>query len=148
MRIVLQRVSQAQVSVSDNIIGKINRGYVLLIGIADTDGESELEYLVRKISNLRIFEDQDNKMNLSLKDVDGSILAISQFTLYADTKKGNRPSFTKAGQPSYAKQLYLEFIKRLKANDINVEQGEFGADMQVELTNDGPVTILFDTDNK
>ncbi|WP_056978284.1 D-aminoacyl-tRNA deacylase [Lentilactobacillus senioris] len=148
MRVVLQRVSQAQVSISSKIVGQIDRGYVLLIGVADEDGEAELDYLVHKITNLRIFEDTNHKMNLSLTDVNGSILAISQFTLFADTKKGNRPSFTKAGKPEHAEQLYLQFVQRLKDAGIEVATGEFGADMQVELTNDGPVTILFDTQNK
>ncbi|MGF7436565.1 D-aminoacyl-tRNA deacylase [Lentilactobacillus senioris] len=148
MRVVLQRVSQAQVSISSKIVGQIDRGYVLLIGVADEDGEAELDYLVHKITNLRIFEDTNHKMNLSLTDVNGSILAISQFTLFADTKKGNRPSFTKAGKPEHAEQLYLQFVQRLKDAGIEVATGEFGADMQVELTNNGPVTILFDTQNK
>ncbi|KRM93771.1 d-tyrosyl-trna(tyr) deacylase [Lentilactobacillus senioris DSM 24302 = JCM 17472] len=141
-------MSQAQVSISSKIVGQIDRGYVLLIGVADEDGEAELDYLVHKITNLRIFEDTNHKMNLSLTDVNGSILAISQFTLFADTKKGNRPSFTKAGKPEHAEQLYLQFVQRLKDAGIEVATGEFGADMQVELTNDGPVTILFDTQNK
>lgn len=148
MRVVLQRVSQAQVSISNAVVGRIGQGYVLLIGVADDDGEAELDYLVRKITNLRIFEDADHKMNLSLTDVSGDILAISQFTLFADTKKGNRPSFTKAGKPEHAEQLYLQFVQRLRDVGVNVATGEFGADMQVELINDGPVTILFDTQNK
>ncbi|MCY9806777.1 D-aminoacyl-tRNA deacylase [Lentilactobacillus senioris] len=148
MRVVLQRVSQAQVSIAEEVVGQIGQGYVLLIGVADTDGEAELDYLVRKITNLRIFEDTDHKMNLGLKDVHGEILAISQFTLFADTKKGNRPSFTKAGKPEHAEQLYLQFVQQLRDEEIKVATGKFGADMQVELTNDGPVTILFDTQNK
>lgn len=145
MRVVLQRVSQASVTIDQTIVGKINQGFLLLIGICDDDTEADLDYLVKKISQLRVFEDPDGKMNLALAQVDGAILSVSQFTLFASTKKGNRPSFTAAGKPDYAKRLYEQFNQKLAATGIPVATGEFGADMQVALVNDGPVTILFDT---
>ncbi|ANY14056.1 D-tyrosyl-tRNA(Tyr) deacylase [Latilactobacillus curvatus] len=145
MRVVLQRVSQASVTIDQTIVGKINQGFLLLVGICDDDTEADLDYLVKKISQLRVFEDPDGKMNLALAQVDGAILSVSQFTLFASTKKGNRPSFTAAGKPDYAKRLYEQFNQKLAATGIPVATGEFGADMQVALVNDGPVTILFDT---
>lgn len=145
MRVVLQRVSQASVTIDQTIVGKINQGFLLLVGICDDDTEADLDYLVKKISQLRVFEDPDGKMNLVLAQVDGAILSVSQFTLFASTKKGNRPSFTAAGKPDYAKRLYEQFNQKLAATGIRVATGEFGADMQVALVNDGPVTILFDT---
>lgn len=145
MRVVLQRVSQASVTIDQTIVGKINQGFLLLVGICDDDTEADLDYLVKKISQLRVFEDPDGKMNLALAQVDGAILSVSQFTLFASTKKGNRPSFTTAGKPDYAKRLYEQFNQKLAATGIPVATGEFGADMQVALVNDGPVTILFDT---
>ena len=148
MRIVLQRVKSASVSIDETIVGKIGVGYVLLVGIADSDTEAELDYLVRKITKLRVFEDLVGKMNLAIEDVGGQILSISQFTLYADTKKGNRPSFTKAGVPDFADKMYQLFNKKLRDTGLTVETGEFGANMQVQLINDGPVTIIFDTENK
>lgn len=144
MRVVVQRVSKAQVSIDEQVVGKINQGFVLLVGIAPDDGDEQLDYLVRKITNLRVFSDVDGKMNASLADINGEILSISQFTLYADTKKGNRPSFTGAAKPEVAAPLYDEFNRRLAATGIHVETGEFGADMQVELVNDGPVTIIYE----
>ncbi|MGK4144419.1 D-aminoacyl-tRNA deacylase [Weissella paramesenteroides] len=148
MRIVLQRVKSASVSIDETVVGKIGVGFVLLVGIADSDTEAELDYLVRKITKLRVFEDLVGKMNLAIEDVGGQILSISQFTLYADTKKGNRPSFTKAGAPDFADKLYQLFNKKLRDTGLTVETGEFGANMQVQLINDGPVTIIFDTENK
>ncbi|MCT3526590.1 D-aminoacyl-tRNA deacylase [Latilactobacillus curvatus] len=145
MRVVLQRVSQASVTIDQTIVGKINQGFLLLVGICDDDTEADLDYLVKKISQLRVFEDPDGKMNLALAQVDGAILSVSQFTLFASTKKGNRPSFSAAGKPDYAKRLYEQFNQKLAATGIRVATGEFGADMQVALVNDGPVTILFDT---
>lgn len=145
MRVALQRVSQASVTIDQTIVGKINQGFLLLVGICDDDTEADLDYLVKKISQLRVFEDPDGKMNLALAQVDGAILSVSQFTLFASTKKGNRPSFTAAGKPDYAKRLYEQFNQKLAATGIPVATGEFGADMQVALVNDGPVTILFDT---
>lgn len=148
MRIVLQRVKSASVSIDETVVGKIGVGFVLLVGIADSDTEAELDYLVRKITKLRVFEDLVGKMNLAIEDVGGQILSISQFTLYADTKKGNRPSFTKAGAPDFADKMYQLFNKKLWDTGLTVETGEFGANMQVQLINDGPVTIIFDTENK
>ncbi|WP_424349733.1 D-aminoacyl-tRNA deacylase [Latilactobacillus sp. 5-91] len=145
MKVVLQRVSQASVTIEEQVVGQINRGFLLLVGICDDDTEADLDYLVKKISQLRVFEDEAGKMNLALGQVNGAILSVSQFTLYASTKKGNRPSFTDAGQPDYAQKMYNLFNQKLAATGIAVETGEFGADMQVALVNDGPVTILFDT---
>lgn len=145
MKVVLQRVSQASVTIEEQVVGQINKGFLLLVGICDDDTEADLDYLVKKISQLRVFEDEAGKMNLALGQVDGAILSVSQFTLYASTKKGNRPSFTGAGQPDYAQKMYHLFNQKLAATGITVETGEFGADMQVALVNDGPVTILFDT---
>ncbi len=145
MKVVLQRVSQASVTIEEQVVGQINKGFLLLVGICDDDTEADLDYLDKKISQLRVFEDEAGKMNLALGQVDGAILSVSQFTLYASTKKGNRPSFTGAGQPDYAQKMYHLFNQKLAATGITVETGEFGADMQVALVNDGPVTILFDT---
>lgn len=148
MRVVLQRVSSASVTVDGQELGAIAQGYMLLVAIQDADTEAELEYLVRKITGLRVFEDESGKMNLSIQEVGGSILSISQFTLYADTRRGNRPSFTDAGAPAYAEKMYDQFNTKLAATGLTVATGEFGADMKVSLVNDGPVTIIFDTDNK
>lgn len=148
MKAVIQRTSEAKVEVGHQVKGQIGRGLMLLIGVEDADTEEDVDYLVRKISKMRIFNDHEGKMNLSLQDIGGSILSISQFTLHADTKKGNRPSFIGAGEPDYAQKLYELLNKKLRAENIIVETGEFGADMQVHLTNDGPVTILIDSKNK
>ncbi|CAI2607931.1 D-aminoacyl-tRNA deacylase [Apilactobacillus kunkeei] len=148
MRVVLQRVSHASVSIDNEQVGKINQGYLLLVGIKDGDTKDDIDYLVRKISNLRIFADEDGKTNLSLQSINGEILSVSQFTLYADTKKGNRPSFTKAGKPDFASDMYDQFNQALRGAGNHVETGRFGADMQVDLQNDGPFTIIFDTENK
>lgn len=148
MRVVLQRVTSAQVAIEEQVVGQIKQGYLLLVGAEDTDGDEEVAYLVHKISKLRIFSDEQGKMNLSIQDIGGSILSVSQFTLYADTRKGNRPSFTKAGNPEHANAIYEQFNAQLRDAGLPVETGEFGADMQVSLVNDGPVTIIFDTDNK
>lgn len=148
MRVVLQRVKHASVSIDSKVHGKIGRGYVLLVGVADSDGDNEIAYLAHKIDKLRIFEDDADKLNLDIHAVHGAILSISQFTLYADTKKGNRPSFTKAGAPDHANQIYERFNDRLRQAGLDVQTGIFGADMQVELQNDGPVTIIFDTDHR
>ncbi len=148
LRIVLQRVNKASVSIDDIEYSSIHLGYLLLVGVEDSDGEDEIEYLIRKISNLRIFEDSDKKMNLNIKQVNGEILSVSQFTLYADTKHGNRPSFVKAGKPSYAEKIYNDFNQKLLETGITVKAGVFGADMTVQIENNGPCTIIFDTDNK
>ena len=146
MRILLQRVTQASVTIDGQVQGQIGPGFCLLVGAEDSDTSEQVDYLVRKISRLRVFSDAAGKMNLSIADVQGSVLSVSQFTLYANTKKGNRPSFVGAGDPDHAHQLYAEFNTKLAATGIPVETGVFGADMQVALTNDGPVTIWFDTD--
>lgn len=148
MRVVVQRVSRAQVTIAERSVGKINRGLMLLVAFNDQDTAADLDYAVRKITNLRIFENEEGKMDWSINEVGGAILSVSQFTLFASTKKGNRPSFTKSGNPETARQLYDEFNQRLAQTGIPVQTGEFGADMQVELVNDGPVTILLDTQNK
>ncbi|ANK59619.1 D-aminoacyl-tRNA deacylase [Loigolactobacillus backii] len=147
MRVVLQRVRSAQVTIERQVVGAIKRGYLVLVAFSDADQQADLDYLVHKIIKLRVFEDEQGKMNCSLEQVGGAILSVSQFTLYADTKKGNRPSFQGAGDPARSKMLYRKFNQAL-AQSVPVETGEFGADMQVELVNDGPVTILFDTENK
>lgn len=148
MRAVIQRVKKASVSVAEEILGEINQGFVILLGIHESDQMADVEYLVRKISKLRVFEDKAGKMNQDLAAVSGSILSISQFTLYADTKKGNRPSFVKAARPEVAIPLYEAFNEQLQALGIPVATGEFGADMAVSLINDGPVTIIIDTLDK
>jgi len=149
MKIVIQRVSSARVEIKNTIKGNIQKGYLILIGISQTDTQKEIEWLVNKITNLRIFSDTDGKMNLSIKDIDGEVLLISQFTLFASTKKGNRPSFIKSARPEIAIPLYEQFIELLSKNlNKPIQTGEFGADMQVSLTNDGPVTITIDTDEK
>ncbi|MFC6171327.1 D-aminoacyl-tRNA deacylase [Loigolactobacillus jiayinensis] len=148
MRVVLQRVKQASVKIDQQIVGAIQRGYLLLVAVRDTDTEADVDYLVHKISKLRVFEDEQGKMNLAITDVGGAILSVSQFTLYADTRKGNRPGFANAGQPEKATRYYDWFNQKLRATGIEVATGEFGANMAVALINDGPVTILFDTENK
>ncbi|EEU30751.1 D-tyrosyl-tRNA(Tyr) deacylase [Limosilactobacillus coleohominis 101-4-CHN] len=144
MRVVLQRVNHAQVSVDGEVIGKIGKGYMLLVGFGPDDTEETLDYMVHKITNLRVFESEPGKMNLGLRDVDGAILSISQFTLYADVKHGNRPGFSKAAKPSLAEPLYDQFNRKLAATGIPVATGQFGADMKVDLENDGPVTIWYE----
>jgi D-tyrosyl-tRNA(Tyr) deacylase len=148
LKVVLQRVKSASVSIDGQVHGKIQRGYLLLVGVRDEDGDAEVDYLAHKISKMRIFEDENDKMNLDIHAVDGAILSISQFTLYADTKKGNRPSFTQAGKPEHANKIYEQFNNRLREDDLEVQTGTFGADMLVDLQNDGPVTIVLDTENK
>lgn len=148
MRAVIQRVKKASVSVAEEVLGEINQGFVILLGIHESDQMVDAEYLVRKISKLRVFEDEAGKMNQDLAAVSGSILSISQFTLYADTKKGNRPSFVKAARPEVAIPLYEAFNEQLRTLGIPVATGEFGADMAVSLINDGPVTIIIDTLDK
>ncbi|MBM6754283.1 D-tyrosyl-tRNA(Tyr) deacylase [Lactobacillus alvi] len=144
MRVLLQRVNHAQVKIDGEIVGKIQKGYLLLVGFAPDDTSDKIDYLVHKITNLRVFESEPGKMNLGLKDVNGEILSVSQFTLYADVKKGNRPGFSNAAKPDLAQPLYEEFNQKLAATGIHVETGHFGADMKVELENDGPVTIMYE----
>ncbi len=145
MRVVLQRVAHASVTVDGEIIGKIQRGFLLLVGVTHDDAMEDMEYLVRKIVQMRIFEDEEGKLNRSIQDIGGEILSVSQFTLYADTKKGNRPSFSKAAPGDVAVEMFEQFNGLLRDTGIPVETGKFGADMKVELLNDGPVTILLDS---
>lgn len=147
MKIVIQRVKRASVSIDTELYNQIQQGLLLLVGVAPDDSQEDVEYAARKIANMRIFSDKEDKMNLSVKDVKGEILSISQFTLYADTKKGNRPAFIGAAQPDLASQLYDDF-NELLGREIPVKTGVFAADMQVELVNDGPVTIVLDTKNR
>ena len=148
MRVVLQRVSHASVTVEEKVIGKIERGFLLLVGVTHDDAMEDMEYLVRKIVQMRIFEDEEGKLNRSIQDIGGEILSVSQFTLYADTKKGNRPSFSKAAPGDVAMEMFEQFNGLLRETGIPVETGQFGADMKVELLNDGPVTILLDSKNR
>ena len=145
MRAVVQRVSRAHVSVGEEVTGKIERGLLVLLGVSKSDTEADAEYLAAKVSGLRIFEDSDRKMNLSIAEVGGAILAVSQFTLYGDARKGRRPSFDEAASPQLANELYQHFVKKIREAGITCETGRFQAMMQVELVNDGPVTILLDS---
>ena len=145
MRIVLQRIAHASVTVDEKVIGKIQRGFLLLVGVTHDDAMEDMEYLVRKIVQMRIFEDEEGKLNRSIQDIGGEILSVSQFTLYADTKKGNRPSFSKAAPGDVALEMFEQFNGLLRETGVPVETGQFGADMKVELLNDGPVTILLDS---
>ena len=148
MKLVIQRVKNASVSVDEKIVGKINQGFLVLLGIKAEDTKEDADYLVRKLINLRVFSDENDKMNLSIKQINGELLIISQFTLYGECKKsGNRPSFTDAARPDIAIPLYEYFIEECKKEIPIVETGIFGADMKVNLLNDGPVTILIDTDD-
>ncbi len=146
MRFVIQRVMNSKVTIDGKIRGQIGKGFMVLIGVGEGDTVETADKMIRKMINLRIFEDENGKTNLGLKDVGGSLLLISQFTLYADCKRGNRPSFVKAGAPDMAKSLYEYIISKCKDEIEVVEQGEFGADMKVELVNDGPFTVLLDSD--
>lgn len=144
MKLVIQRVKRASVEVNKEIVGKIEQGFLVLLGVGPEDTKEIADFLVQKLIKLRVFEDENGKMNLSLKDINGELLIVSQFTLYADCTGGNRPSFTNAAKPDKANELYEYFIKECKKENIKVEHGIFGADMKVELLNDGPVTILLD----
>lgn len=148
MKVILQRSKEAHVEVNKKIVGKIEYGLVALVGFTDTDTEKEIDYIVDKIINLRIFDDENGIMNKSLKEVMGSILSVSQFTLYADTKKGRRPSYIKALNGEKAILLYNMFNEKIKAQNIKIETGIFGSNMQVNLTNDGPVTIILEKENE
>lgn len=145
MRAVIQRVRYAQVSVDGTVLGKIDRGFLILLGVSGEDSREIAERMADKICRLRIFEDADGKTNCSLADVGGALLVISQFTLYADCRKGNRPSFIKAGAPEMAEALYEHFMERCRTHVDQVEKGRFGADMKVELLNDGPFTLMLDS---
>ena len=144
MKLVIQRVKKASVEVDQNIVGSIDKGFLVLIGITHTDTEEIADYLVRKLCNLRVFEDENGKMNLNIKNVSGKVLIVSQFTLYADCLNGNRPSFTNAAKPEFANKLYEYFLSKCKENEIEIETGIFGADMKVNLINDWPVTIILE----
>ncbi len=146
MKFVIQRVTEASVKVEENIIGQMGKGFLVLIGVGQTDTEEVADKLVKKMIGLRIFEDENGKTNLSLADVNGALLLISQFTLYANCKKGNRPSFTESGAPDMAEHLYEYIIAKCKESVPVVEQGSFGADMKVSLINDGPFTIVLDSE--
>ena len=145
MRAVVQRVSSSKVTVDGQVTGEINKGLLVLLGVTHEDTSKDVDYIIDKTLNLRIFEDENEKMNLSLKDIGGELLVVSQFTLYGDCRKGRRPSFSSAARPEVATKLYEEFIERVKAEGIKVGTGQFGAHMMVDLTNDGPVTILLDS---
>ena len=145
MRFVIQRVQHASVTIGGEVRGEIRKGFLVLIGVGMDDNEAVADKMIQKLVNMRIFEDENGKTNLALKDVDGELLLISQFTLYADCKKGNRPSFTRAGKPDEAERLYEYIIRKCQEEIPIVRQGEFGADMKVELLNDGPFTIVLDS---
>lgn len=146
MRVIVQRTTHATVSIEGNIVGEIGQGFMLLVGITHTDTQTEADYIAKKVAQLRVFEDAEGKMNLCLKDIGGSILSVSQFTLYADTRHGNRPSFIQAAHPEQAAPLYDYFNEQLRTiYGLHVETGHFGADMKVDFINDGPVTIIIDS---
>lgn len=149
MRVVIQRVSTASVTIDNKIVAEINKGLLVLVGVEDADTQEDIDWLVAKIAKIRIFGDENNVMNLSVQDVDGDIIVVSQFTLHAGTKKGNRPSYIKASKPEIAIPLYENFVRKLESEiGKKVQTGEFGADMKVALLNDGPVTIWIDSKNR
>jgi len=144
VRVLLQRVKEASVTVDEETIGQIEAGYLLLVGVTHEDTETEVNWLADKVAGLRVFEDADEKMNLSIQDVAGKVLSVSQFTLYGDTLKGRRPAFTQAAKPDIAERLYEKFNERLRTHGLVVETGKFGAMMDVALVNDGPVTLMLE----
>lgn len=148
MRIIIQKAKEAAVIVDKKTISSIDKGFVVFVGVTHDDTRDDADYCARKVANMRLFEDADGKTNLSLADVGGSILSISQFTLYANTKKGNRPSFVHAADPDEANELYEYFNEQLRSHDLVVETGQFGAHMEIDFINDGPMTILIDSQNK
>ena len=148
MRVVLQRVKSASVTVDDQVIGKVGKGYMLLVGFTHDDSIEDIDYIARKVANARLFADENGKINLSIKQVQGAILSVSQFTLYALTKNGNRPGFGAAQKPELAKENYHYFNEKLRSYGIEVQTGQFGADMDVALVNDGPITIIYDSNQK
>lgn len=145
MRFVLQRVTEAKVEVDGKICGQIGRGYLLLVGVSNEDTKEIADKMIEKVSRLRIFEDENDKINLSIQDVEGEILVVSQFTLYADCRKGNRPSFTDAGSPAFAEEMYEYILERCRQLFKNTQCGIFGAEMKVSLVNDGPFTVVLDS---
>ena len=144
MKLVVQRVKEASVKVNEETVGEIGKGYMVLLGVTHNDTKETADYLVKKLCNLRVFEDENGKMNLNIKQVNGKLLIVSQFTLYGNCKDGNRPSFIEAAKPEYANELYEYFCEKCKENDIEVQKGIFGAHMEVSLINDGPVTIMLE----
>lgn len=148
MRVLIQRVKEAQVCVNQEIVAGIGQGLALLVGIGKGDNLEEVRYMAKKVANLRIFEDNQGKMNKSVKEISGKVLSMPQFTLYADTRKGNRPGFDLSAEPQVAKEYWLKFNEAIRDNEVSVEEGIFGAHMEVSLTNDGPVTIWLDSDGK
>ena len=149
MKIVLQRVSSASVTIENKVVADIQKGLLILVGIEDMDGQEDIDWLVGKITKIRVFDDENHVMNLSVQDIDGDVIVVSQFTLHAATKKGNRPSYIKAAKPDIAIPLYESFIEKLESEvGKTVQTGVFGADMKVSLLNDGPVTIIMDSKNK
>jgi D-tyrosyl-tRNA(Tyr) deacylase len=149
MKIVLQRVSSASVTIENKVVADIQKGLLILVGIEDTDGQEDIDWLVGKITKIRVFDDENHVMNLSVQDIDGDIIVVSQFTLHASTKKGNRPSYIKAAKPDIAIPLYENFVKKLDFElGKKIQTGVFGADMKVSLLNDGPVTIIIDSKNR
>lgn len=144
MKFLVQRVTEANVTVDGNVVGNIGKGYLVLIGITHTDTKDIADFLINKLLNLRIFSDKNGKMNLNINQINGELLLVSQFTLYANTSHGNRPDFLDSAKPDYAKELYEYIIQKCKDNNINVQTGLFGADMKVNLLNDGPVTIMLE----
>ena len=148
MRVVLQRIKSASVTVDDQVIGKVGKGYMLLVGFTHDDSIEDIDYIARKVANARLFADENGKINLSIKQVQGAILSVSQFTLYASTKNGNRPGFGAAQKPELAKENYHYFNEKLRSYGIEIQTGQFGADMDVALVNDGPITIIYDSNQK
>ncbi|MBP2018264.1 D-tyrosyl-tRNA(Tyr) deacylase [Symbiobacterium terraclitae] len=146
MRAVVQRVSRASVTVDGDVVGRIGRGYVVLLGVSREDDDEAADYMAEKIAGLRVFEDEAGKMNRSIQEVGGAILAVSQFTLYGDVRRGRRPGFDRAGRPEQAEPLYQRFVEKLRSLGLHVETGRFQTHMEVELVNDGPVTILVDSE--
>ena len=147
MKVVIQRVKNASVKVEGKIVGEIEKGFLVLLGIKVGDTKQKADYLIKKVCNLRVFTDENDKMNLSIKDIQGKLLLISQFTLYADCRKGNRPSFINAARPDKGEELYNKFIEECQKEGIEVQTGKFGAHMEIEFTNDGPTTIIIDSKN-
>ena len=148
MKLVIQRVNSASVEVEEKIVGNINKGFLVLLGVTHTDDKEIADFLVKKLCNLRVFKDENDKMNLSLKDINGELLIVSQFTLYADCSHGNRPAFVNAAKPEMANELYEYFCKKCEENGFNVQKGIFGARMSVSLINDGPVTIILEKEKE